>query len=29
MHLRGHIEHALRELDAQAGAFVDEFVQEL
>ena len=29
MHLRCHIEHALRELDAQAGGFVDEFIQEL
>ena len=29
MHLRCHIKHALRELDAQASAFVDELVQEL
>ena len=29
MHLRRHIEHALRELDTQAGAFVDQLVQEL
>ena len=29
MHLRRHIEHAFRELDAQAGAFVDQLIQEL
>lgn len=29
MHLRSHVEHALRELDAQTRALVDEFVQEL
>lgn len=29
MHLRRHIEHAFRELDAQTRALVDEFVQEL
>ena len=29
MHLRRHVEHTLRELDAQAGAFVDQFIQEL
>ena len=28
MHLRGHVKHALREFDAQAGAFVDELIQE-
>ena len=28
MHLRRHIEHTLRQLDAQAGAFVDQLVQE-
>ena len=29
MHLRGHVKYTFRELDAQAGAFVDELVQEL
>ena len=29
MHLRCHIKHALRQLDAQARALVDEFIQEL
>ena len=29
MYLRCHIEHTLWQLDAQAGAFVDELVQEL
>ena len=29
MHLRGHVEHALRQLDAQAGSFVDQLIQEL
>ena len=28
MHLRGHVKHALWQLDTQAGAFVDELVQE-
>jgi len=26
MHLRRHVKHALRELDAQAGAFVDQLI---
>ena len=29
MHLRRHIEHAFRELDAQTRALVDELIQEL
>ena len=29
MHLRRHIEHTFRQLDAQAGAFIDKLVQEL
>ena len=29
MHLRGHVEHALREFDAQARGFVDQLIQEL
>ena len=29
MHLRRHVEHTLRELDAQARSLVDEFIQKL
>ena len=29
MHLRGHVEHALRELDTQTRSLVDEFIQKL
>lgn len=29
MHLRGHVEDTLRQLDAQAGSFVDQLIQEL
>ncbi len=29
MRLRCHVKHTLWQLDAQAGAFVDEFIQEL
>ena len=29
MHLRGHVEDTFRQLDAQAGAFIDKLIQEL
>lgn len=29
MHLRSHVKHALRQLDTQTGALVDELIEEL